>query len=93
MFLQQKLTPSTATGAQAKQQKNMMYFMMIFFGLILYNAPSGLNLYIMASTAAGVVESYIIRKKIKKEEAEGGGKSTKGKKEKSRWHLPQIFKK
>lgn len=72
MFAQQKLTPSTAppTNPQAAQQQKMMLWMMpIMMLMFLYRAPSGLNLYIMASTAAGVVEQYVIRKHIKEREA------------------------
>jgi YidC/Oxa1 family membrane protein insertase len=42
MLLQQRLTPTTG---QAGQQKQMMYFMNIFFIFIFYRFPSGLNLY------------------------------------------------
>ena len=42
MLLQQRLTPTTG---QAGQQKQMMYFMNIFFIFIFYKFPSGLNLY------------------------------------------------
>ncbi len=45
--------------------------MSIFFGLILYNAPSGLTLYIMASTMFGTLEQWRIRKHIKELEARG----------------------
>ena len=77
-YLQQKLTPSqapTAASPQAAQQQKMMMVMMtLLFPLMLYRAPSGLNLYIMASTFAGVIEQYVIRKHIrKKEEAESKG--------------------
>ncbi|NLF32380.1 MAG: membrane protein insertase YidC [Planctomycetes bacterium] len=73
MFLQQKLMPMQAGPAgaskeQEQQQKIMMYFMSIFMLLIFYNAPSGLTLYIMASTAYGVVESAVIRKHIRERE-------------------------
>jgi len=44
----------------------MMPVMMLVF---LYSAPSGLNLYIMASTFGGIIEQYIIRKHIRKQEA------------------------
>jgi YidC/Oxa1 family membrane protein insertase len=72
MFLQQKLTPQPASSvemdpAQQKQQKFMMYFMSIFMGLILYNAPSGLNLYILTSNFLGIVESRRIRKHLEEE--------------------------
>lgn len=72
MFAQQKFTPMSAppTNPQAAQQQKMMLWMMpIMMLMFLYRAPSGLNLYIMASTAAGVVEQYVIRKHIKERQA------------------------
>ena len=72
MFAQQKLMPSSApsTNPQAAQQQKMMLWMMpIMMLMFLYRAPSGLNLYIMASTAGGVVEQYVIRKHIREKEA------------------------
>ena len=70
-FLQQKFMPSAgaATSPQAAQTKKMMYFMMAIFPLMLYSAPSGLNLYIMASTFAGIMEQYVIRKHIREKES------------------------
>lgn len=69
-FLQQKFTPSAGAAAsdQAKQTKKMMYFMMGIFPLMLYSAPSGLNLYIMTSTFVGVIESHYIKKHIRQQE-------------------------
>ncbi len=75
-YLQQKLMPSQAAASPqaAQQQKMMMIMMPLLFPLMLYNAPSGVNLYIMASTFAGVIEQQIIRKHIReKEEAESRG--------------------
>jgi len=80
-YLQQKLMPSQSaapTSPQAAQQqqmqKTMMIMMPLMFPLMLYKAPSGVNLYIMASTFAGVFEQYVIRKHIReKEEAESKG--------------------
>ena len=72
MFAQQKLMPSSApsTNPQAAQQQKMMMFMMpVMMLLFLYRAPSGLNLYIMSSTVAGVVEQYVIKKHIQEKEA------------------------
>lgn len=75
-YLQQKLTPQQATAASAnpqvaQQQKMMMIMMPLLFPLMMYKAPSGVNLYIMASTFAGVVEQYVIKKHIRdREEAE-----------------------
>ena len=77
-YLQQKLMP-TQTGAvsnpQMEQQQKMMKILMpLMFPLFLYNGPSGVNLYIMASTFAGVIEQYVIRKHIQeKEESEAKG--------------------
>jgi membrane protein insertase Oxa1/YidC/SpoIIIJ len=78
-YLQQKLTPQQATAASAnpqvaQQQKMMMIMMPLLFPLMLYKAPSGVNLYIMASTFAGVIEQYVIKKHIReKEEVESKG--------------------
>jgi YidC/Oxa1 family membrane protein insertase len=75
-YLQQKLMPSQAAAStQAAQQQKMMKIMFpLMFPLLLYKAPSGLNLYIMASTFAGVIEQYLIKKHIReKEETESKG--------------------
>ncbi len=76
-YLQQKLMPSpAAANPQAAQQQKMMQIMLpLMFPLMLYKGPSGVNLYIMASTFAGVVEQHVIRKHIQeKEQAESEGK-------------------
>jgi YidC/Oxa1 family membrane protein insertase len=83
MILQQKFMPG-ATGmaggtgapadAQAKTQRQMMYFMNIFFLVLFYNAPSGLTLYMMTSNFAALGEQYFIRKHIRqREEDEAAG--------------------
>ncbi len=77
-FLQQKLMPSQASASaspqMAQQQKMMMIMLPLMFPLMLYKAPSGVNLYIMASTFAGVFEQYVIRKHIReKEQTESKG--------------------
>ncbi|MGD2094371.1 MAG: YidC/Oxa1 family insertase periplasmic-domain containing protein [Phycisphaerales bacterium] len=77
MYMQQALMPSqAASNPQVAQQQKMMKIMFpIMLPLILYKGPSGVNLYFMASTFAGVIEQKIIRKHIKeKEEAESKGK-------------------
>ena len=43
--------------------------MLVFF----YKMPSGLNFYIMASSAFGIIEQKRIRKHIKEQEEKGGG--------------------
>ncbi|MCK5114435.1 MAG: membrane protein insertase YidC [Phycisphaerae bacterium] len=69
MYLQTKMNPSmnsaTATPEQAQQQKMMKYMMPIMMLFFFYKAPSGLTLYIMASTGIGVVEQMVIRKHIR----------------------------
>ena len=88
MWLQQKYTPkpTPAPGtppeqiAQQQQMQKMMGFMMIFMGIMFYNMPSGLNLYIMASSAFGALEQQRIRKHMEEQKknpdfgkAKGGG--------------------
>jgi YidC/Oxa1 family membrane protein insertase len=72
-YLQQKLMPTQANAAanpqMAQQQKMMAIMMPIMFPLMLYKQASGVNLYIMTSTALGVWEQHIIRKHIKEKEA------------------------
>jgi len=75
-YLQQKMMPSQQSASpQIEQQQKMMKIMMpLLFPLMLYKAPSGLNLYIMSSVSAGVVEQHFIRKHIRqREQAEGKG--------------------
>jgi YidC/Oxa1 family membrane protein insertase len=71
-YLQQKLMPSQAAASTnpqvAQQQKMMMVMLPILFPLMLYKAPSGLNLYIMSSVFAGVIEQYVIRRHIQQRE-------------------------
>lgn len=54
-----------------KQQQIMMRFMPFLMPLFLYAAPSGLTLYICASTFAGMLDSYMVRKHIKELEEKG----------------------
>jgi len=70
-FLQQKFTTPPATSEQAAQQQKMMKFMVLLFPIFLYSAPSGLTLYILASTTAGVVDSYLVRKHVNEQEEAG----------------------
>jgi YidC/Oxa1 family membrane protein insertase len=80
MYLQAKLNPqmSGASAAQTPEQeqtqKMMRLMMPAMMLLIFYQMPSGLNLYIMTSTFAGVLEQKMIRKHIKeRQEAEKAG--------------------
>ena len=71
-YLQQQLMPTQAGASanpqMAQQQKMMKIMMPLLFPLMLYKAPSGVNLYIMASTFAGVFEQHVIRKHIREKE-------------------------
>lgn len=67
-FFSQPTADTMIDPEQARQQKFMFYFMGIFFGIILYNAPSGLNLYILTSNLLGIIESKRIRKHLELEE-------------------------
>ncbi len=87
MYAQQKFTQKLTTPAtpptpqkdkngnpipdQMAQQQKIMSFMMIFFGFIFYNFPSGLNLYILSSNLLGMLEQHRIRKHIREKEAAG----------------------
>ncbi len=71
-FLQTKLTSVPAATDQARQQQRIMSIMMVtVFPLMLYPAPSGLTLYIMSSSLAGMIDSLVVRKHIKRMEADG----------------------
>ncbi len=45
MFVQQKISSASATGASAEQQKIMLIVMPVMFGVIFYRMPSGLVIY------------------------------------------------
>ena len=75
MFLQQKLMPHAKASEQtnpqvAQQQKMMMIMMPLMFPIMLYKGPSGVNLYIMSSISAGVIEQMVIRRHIREKEKE-----------------------
>ncbi len=69
-FLQQKyMTPppnASMTPEQLQQQKIMKWMTVVLFPIMLYNAPSGLNLYIMTSTIIGIFEGKRIRAQMDK---------------------------
>ena len=64
-YLQQKMTPQpVAATPQADQQRKMMNVMMIFFAVLMYGLPSGLCLYISASSFLGFFEQRYLKKKM-----------------------------
>ena len=70
-YIQQRLTTPPPANEQAAQQQKIMKFMVLLFPVMLYSAPSGLTLYILASTFAGIIDSYIVRKHVKEQEEAG----------------------
>ena len=70
-FAQQKFMTPPAQNEQAAQQQKLMRIMVLLFPVFLYSAPSGLTLYMLASSTAGMVDSYFIRKHIREEEEAG----------------------
>ncbi len=54
-----------------KQQKMMRTIFPFLFPVLLYPAPAGLTLYICASTFAGIVDSWIVRRHVAQMEEEG----------------------
>lgn len=65
-YMPRSTTPQASGTAvdQMEQQRKMMMFMSVLFMFLLYNAPSGLNLYIMASNLFAVLEQWRIRKHL-----------------------------
>lgn len=80
MYLQQKVMPQAkSSNPQMEQQKKMMSFMMVFFGLVLYNVPSGLCVYIFTSTFLGAIEQWFIRKQMAKHEVASAARAEEAK--------------
>ena len=82
-FFQTKMNPQmsgqqAASSEQAAQQQKMMKYMMPGMMLVFfYKAASGLTLYFMASTAAGVVDQWAVRRHIRqREEAQAATETT-----------------
>ncbi|QDV06903.1 Membrane protein insertase YidC [Planctomycetes bacterium Poly30] len=60
---QQRVMPKpTAQDEQAKQMQKIMMWMPIMFGFFLYNYAAGLSLYMITTSAFGILESTVIRK-------------------------------
>ena len=61
MFLQQKMTPNTATDPT---QAKMMQFMPLIFGLFMLTLPSGLTVYMLVNSLVGILRQYYLNKKF-----------------------------
>jgi YidC/Oxa1 family membrane protein insertase len=59
-----KSAPKPADEQTAQTQK-ISQFMFLLFPIMLYNAPSGLNLYIFSSSVAGFFDTWLIRRHMK----------------------------
>ncbi|RMG00209.1 MAG: membrane protein insertase YidC, partial [Nitrospirae bacterium] len=67
MFIQQKMTP---TSAGNPQQQKVMQFMPLIFTFLFLSFPSGLVLYWLVSNLLSIIQQYYVNKKLKKEVAE-----------------------
>jgi len=80
MYLQTKLSPhmsqATMSPEQQSQQKMMKFLMPVMMLFIFYNQPSGLTMYISASTSVGLIEQYFIRKHAREREEETAAAET-----------------
>ncbi len=61
MFFMQKMTPMAVTDPN---QKRMMMFMPLVFGLMFFHLASGLVLYFLAANMVGIVQQLIINRFI-----------------------------
>lgn len=61
MFIQQKLSPATATDPA---QQKMMQFMPLMFGFFMLTLPSGLTLYMLTNALASIAQQMILNKKF-----------------------------
>ncbi|MDR3607500.1 MAG: membrane protein insertase YidC [Oligoflexia bacterium] len=61
MFLQQKMTPNTATDPT---QQKMMQLMPVIFGAFMLALPSGLTIYMLVNAATSVLQQGFLNKKL-----------------------------
>ena len=68
MIVQQKITTGTRRSNEgdsyAQQQQKMVLLMPIFFGILLYNLPSGLILYWTVNTIFMAAMHYVIQRQL-----------------------------
>jgi len=68
MIVQQKIITGTRktneADSYAQQQQKMVLFMPIFFGILLYNLPSGLILYWTVNTIFMAAMHYVIQRRL-----------------------------
>ena len=61
MFVQQKMTPNTATDPA---QQRMMMFMPVIFGIMMLWLPSGLTLYMLVNSVVSIVQQVWINRSL-----------------------------
>lgn len=61
MFVQQKLTPNTATDPA---QQRMMMMMPLIFGVMMLWLPSGLTLYMLVNSVASIAQQMWLNRKL-----------------------------
>lgn len=61
MYLQQKLSPNTATDPT---QQKMMQFMPLMFGVFMLALPAGLNVYMVVNSLVSIGQQYYLNKKF-----------------------------
>jgi YidC/Oxa1 family membrane protein insertase len=61
MFLQQKLSPTTATDPT---QQKMMQIMPVIFGVFMLMLPAGLNVYMVVNSATSIAQQLFLNKKL-----------------------------
>jgi len=70
-YLQQSLMMPPAANEQQAQQQKIGKWMTLMVPIFLYSAPSGLTLYMLASSIGGMIDGWIVRRHIKKQEEAG----------------------
>ncbi len=60
-FLQQKLTPQTATDPA---QQKMLQFMPLMFGFFMITMPSGLGIYMLVNTLVSILQQVFMNKRL-----------------------------
>ena len=75
---QQKVMPKPAAdNEQARQMQKIMMWMPIMFGFFLYNYAAGLSLYMITTSAFGILEVTLIRKIWPIDDSEQAKKTSK----------------
>jgi YidC/Oxa1 family membrane protein insertase len=69
MFVQQKVSSTlpedkSTWTEQQKQQKTMGLMMTVFFAVMFYHFPSGLNIYWLSSMILGILQQWITQKRM-----------------------------